>query len=189
MEKLSVERDLKNAVAEHHSIMHDMRPLLRSFAQKNESFAVYLQRYKELFSEPLIKGLKLLDDECSSSSVCINIFQSVIDIIPSIYDNLLLLEKVKERVELPFSSDKSSEMERNERQQQQNLHGKHVSKKVRMKLEGMITPSGNKNDSAKNDASIVSEPLTPAEQIDLLIQQATDISNLALMYEGWTAWV
>lgn len=33
MEKLSVERDLKNAVTEHHSIMHDIRPLLRSFAQ------------------------------------------------------------------------------------------------------------------------------------------------------------
>lgn len=32
MEKLSVECDLKNAVTEHHSIMHDIRPLLRSFA-------------------------------------------------------------------------------------------------------------------------------------------------------------
>lgn len=32
MEKLSVERDLKNTVTEHHTIMRDIRPLLRSFA-------------------------------------------------------------------------------------------------------------------------------------------------------------
>lgn len=34
-----------------------------------------------------------------------------------------------------------------------------------MKLEGMIATGGNKNDSAKNDANIVSEPLTPSEQV------------------------
>ncbi|CAG9531984.1 unnamed protein product [Cercopithifilaria johnstoni] len=189
MEKLSVERDLKNAVTEHHSMMHDIRPLLRSFAHKNESFAIYLQRYKELFSEPLIKGLKLLDDPYNSSNVCIDLFRSVVNNIPSIYDNLLLLEKVKERMELPFCSDKSSSMEQHEGQQHQNLHGKHVSKRVRMKLEGMVVTGTNKSDSAKSDTNIVSEPLTPSEQVDLLIQQATDISNLALMYEGWTAWV
>uniref|UniRef100_A0A183H5M1 Non-specific serine/threonine protein kinase n=1 Tax=Onchocerca flexuosa TaxID=387005 RepID=A0A183H5M1_9BILA len=32
MEKLSIQRDLKNAVTEHHSIMHNIRPLLRSFS-------------------------------------------------------------------------------------------------------------------------------------------------------------
>ncbi|KAL3998360.1 Phosphatidylinositol 3- and 4-kinase family protein [Acanthocheilonema viteae] len=189
MEKLSIERDLKNAVTEHHSMMHDIRPLLRSFAHKNESFAIYLQRYKELFIEPLIKGLKLLDDAYSSANICIDLFRTVIDNIPSIYDNLLLLQKVKERMGLPFCSGRSPPMERREGQQQQNIHGKHVSKRVRMKLEGMIVNGTNKNDNAKSDANIISEPLTPSEQVDLLIQQATDISNLALMYEGWTAWV
>lgn len=186
VEKLSVERDLKKAVAEHHSMMHDIRPLLRSFAHKNESFAIYLQRYKELFSEPLIKGLKLLDDPYSNCAACIDLFLSVIDNIPSIYDNLLLLEKVKEREELPPCNGKPSPVEHHKGQQQQNLHGKHVSKRIRMKLEGMVI---NKNENTKIGANIVSEPLTPSEQIDLLIQQATDISNLALMYEGWTAWV
>ncbi|VDO33440.1 unnamed protein product [Onchocerca flexuosa] len=88
-------------------------------------------------------------------------------------------------MELPFRSDKSSPVEHHEGQQQQNLHGKHVSKRVRMKLEGIIVTGTSKNENA----NIKSESLTPSEQVDLLIQQATDISNLALMYEGWTAWV
>lgn len=31
--------------------------------------------------------------------------------------------------------------------------------------------------------------LSPEEQMDLLIRQATSSTNLALMYEGWMAWV
>uniref|UniRef100_A0A0R3RSZ9 non-specific serine/threonine protein kinase n=1 Tax=Elaeophora elaphi TaxID=1147741 RepID=A0A0R3RSZ9_9BILA len=191
MEKLSIERNLKNAVTEHHSMMHDIRPLLRSFAHASFYLTALYVLTPNFFLldliqfDPLIKGLKLLDDSYSSANVCIDLFRSVIDNIPSIYDSLLLLEKVRERMELPFHTDKSLPVERHEGQQQQNLHGKHVSKKVRMKLEGMITASINKN----GNANIVSEPLTPSEQVDLLIQQATDISNLALMYEGWTAWV
>ncbi|MCP9257963.1 Serine/threonine-protein kinase SMG1 [Dirofilaria immitis] len=163
--------------------------LLVLIENKNEAFAIYLQRYKELFSDPLIKGLKLLDDTYTGSAACIELFKSIIKNISSIYENLLLLEKVKERMELSFRNDKSSSMERHEGQQQQNLHGKHVSKRVRMKLEGLIVTGISKNESEKSDAGNISGPLTPSEQVDLLIQQATDISNLALMYEGWTAWV
>lgn len=50
-----------------------------------------------------------------------------------------------------------------EGQQQQNLHGKHVSKRVRMKLEGMIVTGTSKNDSAKSDTNI--ESLEPSEQV------------------------
>uniref|UniRef100_A0A915PYZ3 non-specific serine/threonine protein kinase n=1 Tax=Setaria digitata TaxID=48799 RepID=A0A915PYZ3_9BILA len=189
LEKLSAERDLKSAVTEHHSMMHDIRPLLRSFAHKNEAFAIYLQQYKELFSEPLIKGLKLLDDAYSDSAVGISLFRFIVNNIPSIYENLLLLEKMSERMELPFHSSKFSPMERHERQEEQNLHGKHVSKRVRMKLEGLDVTGINRNKSGRSDLNSAYEPLTPSEQVDFLIQQATDISNLSLMYEGWTAWV
>nr|CAD2149985.1 unnamed protein product [Meloidogyne enterolobii] len=34
-----------------------------------------------------------------------------------------------------------------------------------------------------------SEQLSVSEQVDLLINESTDLSNLALMYEGWTSWV
>ncbi|OZC12491.1 hypothetical protein X798_00122 [Onchocerca flexuosa] len=168
MEKLSIQRDLKNAVTEHHSIMHNIRPLLRSFSHKNEAFAIYLQQYKELFSDPLIKGLKLLDDTYNGSAASIDLFKSVINNISSfsfeyrysIFENLLLLEKGKDRMELPFRSDKSSPVEHHEGQQQQNLHGKHVSKRVRMKLEGIIVTGTSKNENA----NIKSESLTPSEQ-------------------------
>ncbi|VDK31111.1 unnamed protein product [Anisakis simplex] len=36
---------------------------------------------------------------------------------------------------------------------------------------------------------VVRKPMTPAEQADMLIREAVSLSNLALMYEGWTAWV
>lgn len=31
--------------------------------------------------------------------------------------------------------------------------------------------------------------LSVAEQVSYIITEATDIRNLALMYEGWTSWV
>jgi len=33
------------------------------------------------------------------------------------------------------------------------------------------------------------EAMSPSEQVDFLISEATSHSNLALMYEGWTSWV
>ncbi|KRX75039.1 Serine/threonine-protein kinase smg-1 [Trichinella sp. T6] len=46
---------------------------------------------------------------------------------------------------------------------------------VRAKLEG------------RNSNSEI--PLSIADQVDVLISDATNLDNLALMYEGWTAWV
>lgn len=31
--------------------------------------------------------------------------------------------------------------------------------------------------------------MSVTEQVDKLIQQATDLDSLARMYEGWTAWI
>jgi PI-3-kinase-related kinase SMG-1 len=28
-----------------------------------------------------------------------------------------------------------------------------------------------------------------AEQVDFIIRESTNMENLALMYEGWTAWI
>ncbi|KAF7632536.1 hypothetical protein Mgra_00008051 [Meloidogyne graminicola] len=48
------------------------------------------------------------------------------------------------------------------------------------KREQSSTPSSEWIESAQ---------LSVEDQVDLLINEATDLSNLSLMYEGWTAWV
>lgn len=44
VEKAMAGRELKGAIAEHHGLMHDIRPLLKSFAHVCFSFYVYIRR-------------------------------------------------------------------------------------------------------------------------------------------------
>jgi len=60
-------------------------------------------------------------------------------------------------------------------EQKRNAYGVSVWKKIRMKLEGR-DPDGNQRS-------------TVAEQVDYAIREATNLDNLAVLYEGWTPWV
>ncbi|VDN02445.1 unnamed protein product [Thelazia callipaeda] len=176
LEKVSAEQSLKNSLT------------------TNMAFKNYWEQYKESFSNPLVNALKMLDDQCNHA-LCISLFRSILDKISSIYGNLLLLSKMNEETESPLLCDRSTKMDQCKGQQEQSLQGKHVFKKVKLKLEGLDVTDIGKYEIGINDAN-KQKPLTPSEQdyfllfqVDMLIQQATDISNLALMYEGWTAWV
>ncbi len=40
-----------------------------------------------------------------------------------------------------------------------------------------------------NDLADSLKKSSVAEQVDFVIREATHIDNLALLYEGWTAWI
>uniref|UniRef100_A0A915JTJ2 Non-specific serine/threonine protein kinase n=1 Tax=Romanomermis culicivorax TaxID=13658 RepID=A0A915JTJ2_ROMCU len=58
---------------------------------------------------------------------------------------------------------------------ERNIHAVNVKKRVKLKLEGKDHDSGKR--------------LAVADQVDMMIRDATSFSNLSQMYEGWTAWV
>ncbi|VDN32371.1 unnamed protein product [Gongylonema pulchrum] len=152
--------------------MHDIRPLLKFFAHVSPTDEIVLI----LLSGVASRGGQFVSDLGSKKikrigAVICNVSEGEI----TGQDGTPVIQVVPK----PCA-------ERYEGQQQQNLHGKHVVKRVLMKLDGVVS-----NDSGKNQKDVhgKTETLTVAEQVDLLIRQAMDISNLSLMYEGWTAWV
>nr|XP_014350631.1 PREDICTED: serine/threonine-protein kinase SMG1 [Latimeria chalumnae] len=59
--------------------------------------------------------------------------------------------------------------------QERNSYAVSVWKRVKAKLEGRDVDSNRR--------------MTVAEQVDYVIKEATNLDNLAQLYEGWTAWV
>lgn len=59
--------------------------------------------------------------------------------------------------------------------QERNTYATNVWKRVKMKLDGR-DPESNKKSSI-------------SEQVDYVIKEATNLENLAVLYEGWTPWV
>jgi len=58
--------------------------------------------------------------------------------------------------------------------QERNTYAVNILKRVKSKLEG--------RDGGDGKQSV-------AEQVDWVIKQAISVDNLAVMYEGWTAWI
>lgn len=61
--------------------------------------------------------------------------------------------------------------------QEMNRHGLHVLKRVDEKLSGLVSLKGEVR------------ALTLHEQASWLIDEATKVDNLCVMYEGWTPWI
>eukprot|EP00106_Octopus_bimaculoides_P021655 XP_014789097.1 PREDICTED: serine/threonine-protein kinase SMG1-like isoform X1 [Octopus bimaculoides] len=59
--------------------------------------------------------------------------------------------------------------------QERNSYAVSVWRRVKMKLDGR-DPDANKR-------------LTAQEQVDFVLKEATNLDNLAVLYEGWTPWV
>ncbi|CAK5013509.1 unnamed protein product [Meloidogyne enterolobii] len=68
--------------------------------------------------------------------------------------------------------------EENTNDEGEELNEEDLSKARDLKKEP--TPSSEWKESGQ---------LSVSEQVDLLINESTDLSNLSLMYEGWTSWV
>ncbi|GAA38308.2 PI-3-kinase-related kinase SMG-1, partial [Clonorchis sinensis] len=76
-----------------------------------------------------------------------------------------------------------------------NPYALNVWRRVRSRISGcdpMLTPHRGATRSQAlldaEDTDLTVTSLSVAEQVDLCISAATDVENLALMYEGWTAW-
>jgi serine/threonine-protein kinase SMG1 len=75
--------------------------------------------------------------------------------------------------------------------QQRNAYAVSVLKRVRAKLEGrddhVRSSSTTNNKSENGDTS--HRKLSVQDHVDVIIQQACSPDNLAVMYEGWMAWI
>ena len=72
-------------------------------------------------------------------------------------------------------SDKSGSSGPRQVSEEKNKFALSVLRRVRVKLEGREPDSLRKS--------------SVGEQVDFIIREAMNIENLALMYEGWTAWI
>ena len=76
--------------------------------------------------------------------------------------------------------------------EEKNKFALSVLRRVRVKLEGREPDSlrkvrGVSLCSVKTQFSVFQSSV--GEQVDFLIREAMNTENLALMYEGWTAWI
>lgn len=62
--------------------------------------------------------------------------------------------------------------------QQENSQAREVVRRVERRLNGWLDGSAGPD-----------RKLSPREEADILIAEATSTPNLSQMYEGWTAWV
>lgn len=196
---------IKSIVTAHHKLMSEIRTILKSVAKLEEqdhgftpqpgSIRDYLSTYKT-FSETLTVALKLAVSEDVSKADMAEaekMINSLKKQTTGIYDKLisfappLLTEKESEDDEnapMNFVSGVGGvkKMERVSRDprtgkaiQERNSYAVSVWRRVKMKLDGR-DPDPNKR-------------LTIQEQVDYVLKEATNLDNLAVLYEGWTPWV
>ncbi|KAK3930101.1 Serine/threonine-protein kinase SMG1 [Frankliniella fusca] len=202
---------LRTHLAAHNRLMGDVRSLIKSMAKSEDGAFVglgdYLTRYRA-YSEQLSSLTRLLtssDDLVhTQADTILGQVQLLIDNTGAIYEDLLCFSsplgtdethelvvggKPKRPVlvrqsSVCFSPKKGlpcSEKElvrdphTGKAVQERNAYAMSVWRRVRMKLEGRDPDSARRS--------------TVAEQVDFIISEATNLDNLALLYEGWTPWV
>ncbi|XP_058063844.1 serine/threonine-protein kinase Smg1 [Anopheles bellator] len=196
---------LRNAVTTHETIAGDIRSLLKTQLRFSESLALreYLQHYKrflELLTEVCFVTLSKDYTDVLVDRVMLNI-QEIIVLLPVVFEQLFQFdwpddhegEAVKAINVLPLTASSTAERSADagtgadvgtnrhvqkdirRREQKRNTHAVSVWRRIRMKLEG-LDPNPNRRFGV-------------SEQVNWMIQQAMDPSNLAVLYEGWTPWV
>nr|XP_018895690.1 PREDICTED: serine/threonine-protein kinase SMG1-like [Bemisia tabaci] len=193
-------QNLRRLTVSQLRIMADIRSLLKTFLKMEEnsfsSLQEYLGHYK-LYHEQLANLIKeLLPDTFSASMArdAIIKISAIVELTPLIYDELLNLSldksvelkqkrppllrqepvcmSPKKGVPAGLSTPKGR---RRGVMQERNSYAMSVWRRVRLKLEGRDPDPTRK--------------LTVQESVDWVIGEATNINNLALLYEGWTPWV
>eukprot|EP00094_Tigriopus_californicus_P005418 TCALIF_05224-PA protein Name:"Similar to Smg1 Serine/threonine-protein kinase SMG1 (Mus musculus)" AED:0.14 eAED:0.15 QI:0/0.66/0.5/1/0/0/4/861/3250 len=184
---------IRSIITEHQKLMSDAGILLRTIS-KSEDFQIpevndYLTRYKE-FSElvsKLVNGLALDDQGLDALRAITSISERLGEIIQPIYQDMthfatLLKEDNLEKYKVKKIDGQSADStggpntpEKKATSEEKNAFALNVLRRVRIKLDGR-EPDALKKSSV-------------AEQVDFIIREATSLDNLALMYEGWTAWI
>ncbi|KAG5885461.1 hypothetical protein JTB14_037042 [Gonioctena quinquepunctata] len=184
---MSLMDNFKSIYHIHCKIYSDVKGLIKSMTKiddysiPTQHFLQEYRQYTEHFSTIFSKFKKEIDkDEVRELLKHLNYIR---DLTPTVYDDLLNLESAKKRAQLVRQRAVSESPERalpqkqesTTKGQQSNAYAMKVWRRVKMKLEGRDPDPGRKS--------------TIQEQVDYVIQEATSMDNLALLYEGWTPWV
>ncbi|ULU12958.1 hypothetical protein L3Y34_015876 [Caenorhabditis briggsae] len=175
--------ELREAVARHQALAKEFRPLIRVIGKEKEEFADYLKFYKQAFIDPLLKGHSALRHEFDIDT-CVQNFNIVMQNIDVVFMSLISLSTMP----IDSVSSRASQKQFNappglenvwvlQQEQQENSQAREVVRRVERRLNGWL------------DGSAPDRKLSPREEADVLIAEATSSANLAQMYEGWTAWV
>ncbi len=180
-------KELVLTITEHQKLMADAGALLRTVSKSEDyhipEVSAYLQRYKS-FSDVVSAVVRdTRQDEQREDSIrqLASAADSIKEVLPAVYDDLVTfstlfredsLESYKVKQPGRGSGVKGSAEQAAE---EKNAFALNVLRRVRLKLDG------REPDALKR--------ATATEQVDFIIREATSIDNLALMYEGWTAWI
>ncbi|XP_050541278.1 serine/threonine-protein kinase SMG1 [Daktulosphaira vitifoliae] len=187
---------LKSTLTSHNKIMSDIRSLLKSLTKIDNVGTAsinYMSKYSN-YIEKLMSLIELLNTHDEPSSKYLqNLLETVQTLrinTSAIYDDLLSIlgEKdllVKQNKRPPLLRQESvclsprkglpRDPHTGKVVQKCNAYAVSVWRRVRMKLEGRDPDVGRRS--------------TITEQVNWVINEATSIDNLALLYEGWTPWV
>ncbi|KAK7072546.1 Serine/threonine-protein kinase smg1 [Halocaridina rubra] len=208
---------LRTHLTTHHKFMSDIRALLKTMAKFEGEGVVsgiedYLSVYRS-YSESISNLIRqMLHDPLTpdKSIAYVQRLQEVANQTGVIYDQLVdfgnqcVVEEAQEEVEnlkensgeprrppllrqssvimspaKTFTPDSRSKIKRHpltgRAVQEHNAYALNVWRRVKVKLEG-------RDPDASRRASV-------AEQVDYTIREATNLDNLATLYEGWTPWV
>lgn len=177
---------IRSVLVRHHKIIADIKTLLKSMLKYDDAglcgLEDYLSRYKH-YTEKLSVLTKTLSSNTPLTSAIVNSASEEAKVIISetdgIYSDLLKFSVSDCPVRRPSNhkqGDVSSALSSGTPgSQERNVYAMSVWRRVKFKLEGR-DPDPNVR---------LSEKL----QVDWTISEATNLDNLALLYEGWTPWV
>ncbi|KAK6645471.1 hypothetical protein RUM43_001748 [Polyplax serrata] len=189
---------MKQLLSNYHSLMTEVRHLLKSMAKYDEyscsGLPQFFEKYRNFSEEmgSLGKQLSAQDLEQSTNEIekAISLLQGLPEKIVEIYDELIGFAHEKSFKEsgggngnkrqsnlgqeaLPKGTNRDPRT--GKAVQERNAYAMNVWRRIQMKLEGRDPDPGRR--------------CTVHEQVDYIIREATNIDNLALLYEGWTPWV
>ncbi|CAF0784356.1 unnamed protein product [Brachionus calyciflorus] len=174
--------DFKTILNQHSKVMIDIKPILKSMTKfgDNARLTEYSKTYQK-FSEICQSLVRFLCKKELIEEDPKDIEEKLIqlgELIHKIYADLKTIndpiEKKIDNIKLETKSTETT-IKTLKINQEGNSHAISIWKRVNKKLEGR-DPDPNYQ-------------MNVQEQVDYLIKEATDLSNLAVLYEGWTPWV
>ena len=179
--------EFKKTLTSHQKLMADVGALLRSIEKAEEldvpDIKTYLGTYRS-FTDKIASMLKKLSDEMNEDKVAdvADDVEELKDKIPEIYDHLIALasnlkdENIEQfKVGQQVASEAIGKEANYNHAEEKNAFALSVLRRIKTKLDG-------REPDVLRKSSV-------AEQVDFIIREATNVDNLALLYEGWTAWI
>ncbi len=174
--------EFKKTLTSHQKLMADVGSLLRSIDKTEElevpEIKTYLAKYRD-FTDQITSMLKKLNEDFTDEKVSeiISDMDGLKDIIPEVYDNLVSLASnlKEENIEQFKKPGGQVEVKDNENANTSVAEAKNdfalsVLRRIKTKLDG-------REPDVLRKSSV-------GEQVDFIIREATNVDNLALLYEG-----